>query len=212
MLLVSQGFGMIRTCLLVMLKGKGTNANTQSSKIRVVAKQQWACQPGPSLQRRQQVLLRVYLSAKSMYSDLMAMTTMMRAKMRIVITMSLNLKPNANHVCLHKGNRKLVQSGVEQWQRQLVLSYLGAANGSKQPSNGTTAMQGAPSGENGIFVGSTVGVTRKSKAMDFVRLTVAESDVSMQVGVTKQSIAMGFVGLTVAESDVSMQVDVERVL
>jgi hypothetical protein len=78
-----------------------------------------------------------------------------------------------------------VQSGVQQGQQHLVWSYLGAANGSKLPGYGTMAMRGAPSGPNGIFVGSTVGVTKYSQAMGFVRLTVAESDVSMQVGVER---------------------------
>jgi hypothetical protein len=153
-----------------------------------------------------------------------------------MMTISLNLKANASHVCLLLGKRKLAQSGVQQWQQHLVWWYLGAARGSKQPGNGTMAIRGAPSVPNGIFVGSMVGVTKKSKpmgfarptveesdvsmqvgvtkeskAMGFVRLTVEDSDVGMQVGVTKQSIAMGFVWLTVAESDVSMQVGVKRV-
>jgi hypothetical protein len=144
-----------------------------------------------------------------MYSDLMPVMTMMRAKMRIVMTVSLNLKANTSHVCVLLGKRKLAQSGVEQWQQQqLVWSCLGAANASKQPDNNATmAARGAPSGANGLFVGSTVGVTKIPKAMGFVRLMVADSDVSMQVGVTKPSIAMGFVGL-MPQSDVSIQVDV----
>jgi hypothetical protein len=47
------------------------------------------------------------------------------------------------------------------------------------------AVRGAPSGPDGLFVGMTVGVTNLSKAMGFVRLTVAESDVSLQVGVKR---------------------------
>jgi hypothetical protein len=114
-----------------------------------------------------------------MNSDLIAMTTMMRAMLRIAMTMSLNLKTNANHVCLHLGKRKLAQRGVEQWQQRLMWWYLGVANGSKPPGNGTMAMRGAPSGPNGRFVDLMVGVTRKSKAMGFVWLTVVGSDVSM---------------------------------
>jgi hypothetical protein len=92
-----------------------------------------------------------------MYSDLMAMTTMMRVMVRIVMTMSLNLKPNASHVCLHKGNRKK-WSGTMAAAAEVV--YQEAANGSKQPdNNGTMATRGALSGANGLFVGLTVGVT-----------------------------------------------------
>jgi hypothetical protein len=120
-----------------------------------------------------------------MNNDLMRMTTTMRAMTRIVMTTSLNLKANASHVCLHLEKRKLAQSGVQQWQHQLVLSYLRAVNGSKQPGNGTVAMREAPSGPNGIFVGSTVGVTKESTAMGFALLTAAESDVSTQVGVER---------------------------
>jgi hypothetical protein len=86
------------------------------------------------------------------------MTTMMRAKMRIVMTMNLNLKANASHVCPHWGKEKLVQSCVQQWQHQLMRPCLGVANGSKQSGSGTMGMRGVPSAPNGIFVGSTVGV------------------------------------------------------
>jgi hypothetical protein len=54
----NQRFGTIPTCLLLLFKGKGTNdANCQSSKVPVVDYQHWACQRGPSLQRRQEVHL-----------------------------------------------------------------------------------------------------------------------------------------------------------
>jgi hypothetical protein len=79
----------------------------------------------------------------------------------MTMTMSLNLKANVSHVCLHKGKPKLAQSGVRQWQQCQMRSYLGgAANGSKQPDNATMALRGAPSDPNGLFVGSTVGVTK----------------------------------------------------
>jgi hypothetical protein len=175
-----------------------------------------------------------------MNNDLMAMTTMMRAKMRIVMTMSLNLRANASHVRPLKGKRMLAQRGVQQ-QRQhcQVWSCLTVANGSKPPGNGAIAVRGARSGPNGNFVGFTVGVTNLSKAMGFAGLTVAEVDVSMQVGVERvlkaqpcfalptagasdASMQLGvervpevqvlIVRLTVAESDVSMQVGVETVL
>jgi hypothetical protein len=193
MLLVNQGFRTIPTYLL--LKRNGTNdANAQSSKSPVVDSQQWACQRGPLLQRRQVVLqaiatqamvMRVCQSAKAMSSDLMAMTTMMRAMMKMVMTMSLKLKTNASHMCLHEGKRKLAQSGVQQCQQHLVWLYLATANGRKPPGNGTMAMRGAPSGPSGLFVGLMVGVTIESKAMGFVRLTVAEGDASTQVGVER---------------------------
>jgi hypothetical protein len=68
MLLVNQGFTTIPTCLL--LTGKGTSdADSQPSKIPLVDKQQWACQGGPSLQRRREVLG--------------AMITLMAAVMRV---------------------------------------------------------------------------------------------------------------------------------
>jgi hypothetical protein len=54
-----------------------------------------------------------------------------------------------------------------------MWSCLGKTNGSWQLDNGTMAMRGALSGPNGIFVGSTVSVTKKSKARAFVGLTVA---------------------------------------
>jgi hypothetical protein len=47
------------------------------------------------------------------------------------------------------------------------------------------AVRGAPSGVNGLFVGSTEGVTKQPKPMGFVWLTVAEGDVSMQMGVER---------------------------
>jgi hypothetical protein len=47
------------------------------------------------------VVMRVCQFAYAMNNDLMATTTMMRAKMRIVMTMSLNLRANASHVCRH---------------------------------------------------------------------------------------------------------------
>jgi hypothetical protein len=57
MLLVNQGFGTIPACLMLPLKGKGTNdAGYQSSKIFVIDKQRWACQRGSSLQLRRKVL------------------------------------------------------------------------------------------------------------------------------------------------------------
>jgi hypothetical protein len=120
-----------------------------------------------------------------MNSDLMEMTTTVRANMRIVMTMSLHLQANDSHVCLPLGKPKLAQTGVQQWQQRQVWSYLGVANGSKQLGKGTMAVRGTPSGPHGIFVGSTVGVTKKYKAMGFALLTVAESDVSMQVGVER---------------------------
>jgi hypothetical protein len=219
---VNQGSGMIPTAIptCLLLKGKAMNdANPQRSKISVVDKQHWACQRGPSLQRRQVVLqaivtqvvvMRVGQSAKAMYSDLMRMLMTMRAMTRIVMTTSLNLKANPGHVCLHSGKRKLAQKGVQQRQRCQV--YLGVANGSKQPGNATMAVRAAPSGPNGLFVNSTVGVTNLSKAMGFARLTVAESVVSMQLGVERVLQAQLLIALlTAAEGDVSMQVDVERV-
>jgi type II secretory pathway component PulM len=147
-----------------------------------------------------------------MYINLMRMTTM-RAKMRIVMTVSLNLKANASHVCLHEGKRKPAQNRVQQWQQHLVRSCLGAANGSKQLGNGTMALRGAQSGPNGLFVALTVGVRKFPKAMGFVRRTVAESDASMQVGVeTVPKTQLRFALPTAGASDVSIQVDVERVL
>jgi hypothetical protein len=190
MLLVNRGCTTIPTCLL--MKGKVTNdAIFQSSKNPVIDLQEWACQRGPSFQRRQAVqqammatvvVMRVCRSASAMYSDVILMTSM-RATMGIIMTMSLNLKANASHVCLHEGKRKLAQSGVQEWQQRQVRSCLGAANGSKQPGNGTMALRGAPSGPNGLFVGSTVGVKKSSKATGFALPTAVESDVSTQVGV-----------------------------
>jgi hypothetical protein len=147
-----------------------------------------------------------------MNSDLMRMTTM-RAMTRIVMTMSLNLKANASHVCLHWGKRKLAQSGMQQWRhQQLVWSWLEAASGSKQPGNGTMLVRGPPSGPNALFVGLTVDVARYSKVMGFARLTVAESDASMQVGVERVLKAQLRIALpTAGVSDVSMKVGVERV-
>jgi hypothetical protein len=90
---------------------------------------------------------------------------------------------------------------------------MGAANGSKQPNNATMAVRGAPSGANGHFVGSTVGVTKQCEVMGFVGLTVAESDVSMQAGVERVlQVQLLIAQLTAAESDASMQGGVERVL
>jgi hypothetical protein len=66
-----------------------------------------------------------------MNSNLMPITTMMRAKMRIVMTMNLNLKANASRVCQHWGKRKLAHSGVQQWEEHLMWSWLGEANGSR---------------------------------------------------------------------------------
>jgi hypothetical protein len=148
-----------------------------------------------------------------MNSNLMLMTTMMRAMMRIVMTMSLNLKPNASHVCLHEGKWKLAQKGVQQWQQRQVWSYLGVENGSKQPGNNRTmAMRGAPSGPKGLFVGLTVGVPKESTGMGFVGLTVAESDVSMRVDARRVLKAQLLIArLTAGASDASMQVGVERV-
>jgi hypothetical protein len=142
---------------------------------------------------------------------LMRMTTTMRVMMRIVMTMSLNLKVNARQMCLHRENessRKVDWNNCisarcdRAWERETEA----------KTGNETMAVRGALSGENGLFVSSTVDVTKQSKAMGCVRLTVAESDANTQVGVTKESKAMGFVRLTVAESDASIQVGVERVL
>jgi hypothetical protein len=64
MLLVNQGFGTIPTCLMLLLRGEGTNdANAQSSKSQVVDKQHLACQRGPSFQRRQEALLAMMVAA-----------------------------------------------------------------------------------------------------------------------------------------------------
>jgi hypothetical protein len=61
---VNQGFGTIQTCLLLLLKGKGTNdAISQPNNIPVVDKQHWACQRGPLLQRRQVVLQAIVTPA-----------------------------------------------------------------------------------------------------------------------------------------------------
>jgi hypothetical protein len=148
-----------------------------------------------------------------MNSGMMAMTTTMRAKMRVVMTTSLNLKAYPSHVCRHEGKRKLAQKGMQQRHHRVGWSCLGAANGSKQLGNGTMAMRGAPSAPNGLFVGSTVGVKIKPKAMVFVRLTVGESDASMQVGVERVLKGQLRIALPMAgASDASMQVGVERVL
>jgi hypothetical protein len=148
-----------------------------------------------------------------MHSNRMAMTRMMRAKMRVVMTMSMNLKPNASHVCLLWAKRKLAQSGVQQRRQPLMCWYLGAASGSKQPGNRTMAVRGALSGPKGRFVGLTVGATNWSKVMGFVRLTVGASDASMQVGVKRVLKAQLLIALLmVVESVVSMQLGVTRVL